>query len=159
MAGAQNAAYDLSLFEARAPRPPRKQLRVIRTKNPRPSIKGAVAKWTCIAALVMAGLRSLIVANVRIMELNNDIVKAKSRLTQAQSEQVRLNMALETRMSLKNAESIASGTLGMQKIQSGQVHYITPDNTDRVDISAGGEGNGVLGSFHRFLANLQELLR
>lgn len=132
-----NLAYDFSLFEPREERPPRrKTVRVVKAPGAKRAAVGDVFRWSAAALVLTFSLVMLMMSQVRLTELNDRISSAKQRLSAAQSEQIRLNMELESRMSLVNVENYAVNKLGMQKLQSYQIHYINMNNTDRVVVNS-----------------------
>lgn len=129
----ENLAYDLSLFEPREERPPRrKTMRVLPAPKSKRIGAAAAFRWAVVGLLAMVSLTALMMSHVQLTELGDEISTAKAKLNTAQSEQVRLNMLVESRMSLKNVEDYAVNKLGMQKIQSYQISYINLNNSDKV---------------------------
>lgn len=151
----ENLAYDLSLFEPREPRQ-RKTLRVVHNRKKRVGVS-TVLKSVTAGAFVVISLVAVMVLNVRLNETNSSVSAAQKRYTTAQSESVRLNMQLESRMSLKNVESYAVSTLGMQKIQASQIQYINLGDSDKVVVSE--TPSSPLSLVKRLLAYVEEYFK
>jgi len=132
-----NLAYDLSLFEPREKEPFKRQTKVKIVPNPKSKhiSKFSVFKWVVIAIVVVLTVLSVMLCNVKLTELNDQVTVKKSAYNSAKSEGTRLDMQLESRMSLKNVEDYAITKLGLQKVQSYQIVYINLANSDNVVVN------------------------
>ncbi|MDR3552934.1 MAG: hypothetical protein P4L75_07400 [Clostridia bacterium] len=139
MAAKENLAYDLSLFEPREQRPShRKTLRVLPAPKARHLEAALVLRCVAVSIFILLAAVAVMMSHVQLTELGTQISSAQTRLTTAKSEQVRLDMLVESRMSLQNVEDYAVNRLGMQKIQSYQIQYININNADQVVVSKAG---------------------
>jgi cell division protein FtsL len=152
----ENLAYDLSLFERREREPFKRQTKVKIVPNPKTKqiSKITVFKWVAVTVVVVLSIVSIMLCNVKLTELNDKVIKAKSAYNSAKSEQTRFNMQLESRMSLKNVEDYAITKLGLQKVQSYQIEYINLANSDKVEVN-----NQDRNVFLDFLHNILEYFK
>lgn len=133
----ENLAYDLTLFEPREKESFQRQAKVKIVPNPKTIhiSKLSIFKWTAIAAIVVSSILAVMFCNVKLTELNDKATMQKAAYNSAKSEETRLNMQLESRMSLKNVEEYAITKLGLQKVQSYQIQYINLVNSDKVEVN------------------------
>ena len=80
-------------------------------------------------------LSALLYGRIKVDELDRQISAAETKITTAQSENVRLNMQLDSMISLENVEEYARDNLGMVKMESYQIEYIDLSGTDKVTLS------------------------
>lgn len=137
-----SAAYDFSLFEPKKPgediipeqipHPPKRKKKaagVLTSASVRPA---QAVRWSAAGLLCLLALTAIILCDVQITSLSDQISKKQSQLTSAQAEEVRLNMQLQSRVSLDKVETYATAQLGMQKAGAYQVNYIHITNKDKV---------------------------
>jgi cell division protein FtsB len=160
-----NLAYDLTLFEpkqakvAEAPAgEPAGKEKAVRAKpvqntkvHPMVLVKGVA-----VALLIFSALFAVMLSNVRLASLNDQISAAQTQLQNQKGEQVRLNMELESRMSLQNVENYAVNKLGLQKTDQFQVQYVHISDQDKVEVTPKG-GNIFTNLIGRISEYLQEL--
>lgn len=142
-------AYDFSMFlpkeqETPAAAPRRKQNIVKmpvreerRKKAAAKNLAGKVSSFL-MAALVVAMLCGSLYLRVEITEVTDQIGKAQAVLEEQKSEETRLLMEVERKVSYKNIEEAAQ-QLGMQKKERSQVNYIRT-NPDSKGETAGKSG-------------------
>lgn len=135
----ENVAYDLSLFEPRENRAEEqteaaavKKQQAVRKPSVRPL---AVLKWSAASLLVLLSLTAVMLGNVQINKLNNQANTMRKQMSNAQSEQIRLSVSLESRTSLSNVENYAVNKLGLQKIGQYQIQYVHLADKDKVEVS------------------------
>lgn len=153
----QNARYNFELFEPAMPRgtsaaPKIKQnnarpnLKVLEKPRLTPAqIKAQTAaanrktlKIMAVAAICLLFLGIVIYSTLKLDEINRDIASIDKSMRIAKSESVRLNMELDSIISMDKVEDYAANTLGMSKVQDYQVVYVDLSSSDRV-IMAGGK--------------------
>lgn len=154
---AQNAKYNIELFEPAAPRTASTAPK-IRPNNSRPNLKvlekprmtaaqlkaqNALALRKILKIIFVAGICFLflglvIYSTLQLDEVNRDIASIDKSMSIAKSEQVRLDMELDSIVSLDKVESYAANTLGMTKVQDYQVVYVDLSSSDRI-LMAGGK--------------------
>ena len=128
-------AYDLSLFENREP-----QMRVIKNEKPLPQKKSTPAAKILLAAVIviLAGM---------MVELGDDLRAAKTELESTRSETTRLNMQVESKMSLAHVEEYAQNTLGLVKVDNQQVEYVSLNQENKVYVAKNDSpAKGILGT-------------
>lgn len=154
---AQNARYNIELFEPAMPRGTSAALK-IKQNNTRPNLKvlekprltpaqlraqtaaanRKTLKIMAVAAICLLFLGVVIYSTLQLDEINRDIASIDKSMRIAKSESVRLNMELDSIISMDKVESYAANTLGMSKVQDYQVVYVDLSSSDRV-IMAGGK--------------------
>lgn len=151
-----NLAYDLSLFESREKEAFQRHTKVKIVPKPKTkqTSKLTVFRWAAITVIAVLSIVSVIFCNVKLTELNDKVTKTQSAYNKAISEQTRLNMELESRMSLKNVENYAITKLGLQKVQNYQIEYINLTNSDKVEVN-----NQNRNVFLDFLHNILEYFK
>ena len=92
-----------------------------------------------IAAICLLFLGAVIYSTLKLDEVNREIAAIDKSMNIAKSEKVRLDMELDSIISLDNVENYAVGTLGMSKVQDYQGVYVDLSSSDRVLISDGKE--------------------
>ncbi|MEF9852730.1 MAG: hypothetical protein RSB36_07285 [Hydrogenoanaerobacterium sp.] len=129
----ESSAYDLSMFEQRAER---RTLRVVRNPRPAPShlfgLSPAVVLFVAVIVVVITSL--FIYNNVVLTEIGAQIDTATQEANELQSEGVRLQASLESKMSIKNIEESAESTLGLVKMDRSQIEYINLAPDDEVEV-------------------------
>jgi cell division protein FtsB len=140
-----NLAYDLSLFEPKVAREAETPEQAEKEKLIRPKTAAkmkvhpaVVVKSVAVALFIFSALFTVMLSNVRLANLNDQIAASQTQLQNAKSEQVRLNMELESRMSLQNVENYAVNKLGLQKIDQFQVQYVHISDQDKVVVTPKG---------------------
>ena len=154
---AQNTRYNIELFEPAAPRTASTAPK-IRPKNSRPELKVLEKPRMTAAQIKAQNARSLrntlkiiavagiclfffaivIYSTLQLDEINRDIASVDQKISIAKSEKVRLDMELDSIISMDKVEDYAANTLGMSKVQDYQVIYVDLSSSDRV-IMAGGK--------------------
>lgn len=135
-----NAAYDFSLFEPKprvepeeqkpAPKRPRRpKARTATSASVRPA---QALRWTAAGTLCLLALLAVMLCNVQITKLSDEVARAQKKLSSAQADEVRLNMQMQSRVSLDNVENYAVDKLGMQKAGEYQITYIHVTDQDKV---------------------------
>ena len=84
---------------------------------------GKIAKFLVVAAVCFTFIASNINYRVQINELNGAIVSLDKELNEKKSENTRLNMALNSKISLENVQDYAENVLGMVKRERYQIIY------------------------------------
>ncbi len=139
----QAAAYDLSLFESRKARlvalkPNKKEQKSNNRHQRLQSVLNATA-YALIAIVALGIIGFLITSNVQLTEMNSQIAESKARLSELQSEQVRLESELASKTSIANVNTYAQEN-GMSVADGNQVHYITISGSDTVTVANGDAG-------------------
>ena len=130
-----NTAYDLTKFEAHKPKEP--QLAEV----PKPKARQAKTvlglspmKAILCMALIIGVTVSFIYSRAMLVEVNEQVNAANKQLKILESEKTRLDMELESMVSLKNIEELAEN-MGLAKVEKYQVEYIDLSQGDKVVVS------------------------
>ena len=134
-------AYDFDMF---LPRHSSESAKIVKMpqKKKTASQKRAKAvvsdsvKSIAIIAFVLAVICANIFLRVKITEVNTDINKIKAEIVELESENTRLNVELENRLSYQNIEE-AAVQLGMKKMDKSQVIYIKTNSANAAVTSDG----------------------
>lgn len=133
-----NAAYDLSNFDdslQRQPKideviAPRPQI-VKRQKKSKAQLKREARTTNAkafrvigIICFLLLAFGILIMGRAQLTEKSDQLAKMEKQLSIAQSENTRLNMELDSRVSLNNVETYARDVLGMAKQEKYQIEYV-----------------------------------
>lgn len=106
---------------------------VIRRRNTE-ARTGSVIKMIMVTALAAALLGSVIYTLNKRNTMYNKVASLSNELGLVETENIRLQSELESKMSAKNVEEYAENVLGMQKIDSSQIKYIKIQTGDVVNI-------------------------
>lgn len=93
------------------------------------------AKILAVSLLLLTMLSALLYGRFKVDELDREISNINTQITAAQSENVRLNMQIDSVISLKNVEDYAQTKLGMVKMENHQIEYIDLSGEDKVVLS------------------------
>jgi len=124
-------AYDLSQF---APQTERPRVRVVKTDHTRTKKKKVfkVRFITCVAALslLMAGT---VYSRLQLTQVRQQTIAANQKLTEVTSENAYLDYELESMVSLGNAEKYARDELGLVKLETSQIEYVTLNDENKIE--------------------------
>lgn len=132
-----NAAYDLSLFEPKARRvvalePNKKQQQAMQHHARVQSITRIVSIFA-VVAFVLGAVALMIIARVRLTEMNDTISELNDEIAILQSEHIRLQSELSAQSSAESLEQYALAH-GMQKTEAHQVVYFSMDEGERAEV-------------------------
>ena len=85
-------------------------------------------------ALIIGVTVSFIYSRAMLVEVNEQVNAANKQLKILESEKTRLDMELESMVSLKNIEELAEN-MGLAKVEKYQVEYIDLSQGDKVVVS------------------------
>lgn len=169
-----NAAYDLNLFDEdygtsapkrRADEPAKRVKRkksgkvvkfseenVHKSRRRRHSpLKIAVGVVTAAAVTFVIG--AILVGQVKLTELNQEIISAQTTLADAQSVYTQNQMKLEEKLSNSEIEKYAAETLGMTKASNAQKEFISLESGDKAEVSVKKSEN----IFTQFIESIKNL--
>ncbi len=89
----------------------------------------------CTILFMLIGFQ--IYSQVKVDEINREIANVNSKIEVVESENTRLNMELDSRISLDKVDDYAQNVLGMVKVENYQVSYVDFSGGDTVTISGG----------------------
>lgn len=138
----QSAAYDLSRYEQQLrPQPP--ELHVVGRGNSRAAANRALGmRIVCGALAVVSMLAVMLYNNAILTELTEEYNSQNTRYEELKSEGVRLQSALEGKMSLRNVEEYASANMGLSKTEAYQIEYVQLSKGDRVVLAQSAQSAG-----------------
>ncbi len=132
-----SSAYDLSRFETQT-KEQKAQVEGVKIKRvkpvPRRISRVNPLKAIVLMLLVIAVTSSLLYTRVLLTEQISDISEAEEQYTKLEAEGVRLNLALEGKVSLKNVEDYAQTELGMVKKDANNVEYIRLTQENKIEV-------------------------
>ena len=118
-------AYDEPVY---MPRMPAEEPEIIRA--PKITMKKTPPKRGSASKVFLIALSSKVETN----KMYRQISSANQNLESMQSENVRLQSELESKMTLKNVEEYAVKVLGLQKLNNSQIKYVETQTDDVVEI-------------------------
>lgn len=129
-----NAAYDLSKYENAAPKltDSEKSKIVVRRAKPRPTASAPKILITAVMAVLVLSL--VVYPKVQQATVMSDINKLNDQVMILESENVRMQTAIESKSALKAVEDYAVDVLGMQKLDKSQIEYLSIENGNVIDI-------------------------
>ena len=149
----RSEAYDLSLFAAPVRKPNTQEndkqplqkphlvkLQKTATQIRKESIASAVhtLKIFVVAVTLLALFGAVLFSRITLAGLEKEVTQIESRIKDAESENTRLLMQLNSSVSREKVEEYAVSVLGMQKVERYQIHYFENRDGDKV-VVAGGE--------------------
>ncbi len=96
-------------------------------------------KTIAIALVLFSMISSLIYCRVAIDNIGREITTVDSRISEAKSEQVRLQTQLDSMISLDKVEDYAVNVLGMVKLENYKITYFSVCGDDQVVFSGNKE--------------------
>lgn len=132
-----NVAYDLTIYEEQVQTIERADEQRSKTVKLKTGMNYGFKRMCGIltAAVTMSLVIAVLSTNASITECTNDIAQKQNAIVQLESEKSYLNFTIESRMSLKNVEEYAVGTLGLVKMDSAQVEYITIEEENKIEVT------------------------
>ena len=130
-------AYDLELFSNRKPRlvemkNSKKAEADTRRRTRRQSVLNLVV-YLVVAAFAVALVGYFITCNVRLTEMNKELMDKQTQLSALQSEQVRLRSEVAAKTSSDKVDAYVQAN-GMNPINSNQIYYIEAQSQDQVTL-------------------------
>jgi cell division protein FtsL len=113
-----------------------RSLRII--KNHRKAKVIAPIKVILASALAIAVSVIMIYSQVVLTELTSEVSFYENQLTELNTEYVRLQGELEATTSIKTLEEAAETKLGLAKIDSSQVEYVSLTGADEISVARTG---------------------
>lgn len=153
----RSEAYDLSLYDMPAIKTSAAPRRDIPAQQPRTAVKKPKTAAQIRRESVSSALRALklfvvsatlillfgavLFSKVSLIELEQESAEIKSKISEAQSENTRLVMQLNSSVSIEKVDAYAVSVLGMHKLERYQIHYFENRDGDKV-VVAGGKAVG-----------------
>ncbi len=149
----RSEAYDLSLYDmpvtrsSAAPkiddrpvkRPAKPQTKTAaQAKNKTFESVGRTLKIFAVSLTLIALFGAVLFSNISLILLEDEASRIETQIGDAMSENTRLIVELNSKVSLEKVEAYAVSVLGMNKLERYQVHYFDNGSDDKV-VVAGGE--------------------
>lgn len=131
MAKMNNLAYDYSVYEPTPKREPEKRIQVKKTTKVK-TISASKSLITAIAALFL--FCSILYGKVEMSRLYNESADSRNQLALLNSENVRMQTAIEGKTALKNVEIYAEEVLGLQKLDKAQIQYVELQKDNIIEV-------------------------
>ena len=147
MSRQSNLAYDLSRFEEQAPARQQQAKPVVLSRTRQ---QASPFKYLLFAGLAAAVCCLLLYSKAQVSELHNRINASTAELEQIRSDGVRMQSEMDSKLSLKNVEDYAVNVLGLQKVNKGQVEYITLETDSAVTLKDQEDDNVFVSIHDRF---------
>lgn len=130
-----NLAYDYRRLARQEEVGTQPQIREVRSKK-RAAKAGSlsVARVVALMLTIVLMLSALLYTRVMQIEVAKEYNQTASTLSALKGENSTLLKQLEDKLSIANVEEIARDTLGMQKSDSHQIHYITFETEDSAEV-------------------------
>lgn len=149
----RSEAYDLSLYDMPAIKTSAAPRRDIPAQQPRTAVKKPKTAAQIRRESVSSALRALklfvvsatlillfgavLFSKVSLIELEQESAEIKSKISEAQSENTRLVMQLNSSVSIEKVDAYAVSVLGMHKLERYQIHYFENRDGDKVVVAGG----------------------
>lgn len=129
-----NAAYDLSKYENAAPKLTDGEKSKIVVRKAKPQQSGSAPKILITAVMAVLVLSLVVYPKVQQATVMADINKLNDQVMILESENVRMQTAIESKSALKAVEDYAVDVLGMQKLDKSQIEYLNIENGNVIEI-------------------------
>lgn len=149
-----NLAYDLSKFEQPAERQVKKpQIKAV-PKTKAQAQLNPVKVVLCLL-VVVAVTAAMIYSRVVLTETGDQINAYNKELQVLQSENIRIQTELDSKMSLKNIEQYSTEVLGLAKLDPGQVEYLNLADGNKAEVTKPAD-EGALSKIKDFFSGILE---
>lgn len=129
-----STAYDLSQFAPVKKREPK--VEVVKTPKKRSGAKTAFSIKTAAYLIVLSLLMSgTVYSRLQLTEVKSQISNCNSDLTEIESENAYLSYQVDSMVSLKNAEEYAVSELGLIKLDSNQIEYVSLQDENAIEVN------------------------
>ncbi len=102
---------------------------------------GRIAIGVILGVAVMAMIASIIHGQVRLTELNQEIIDARSELAEKQSVYTQLEMKVDSSVSTTVVENYAKDHLAMNKANNSQKEFVNLSDGDKAEVSMSEDKN------------------
>ncbi|WMJ23766.1 hypothetical protein RBG61_03630 [Paludicola sp. MB14-C6] len=127
-----NLAYDYGRFEETSVK---KQQQIEKVPKPKRVAKRVSVARACAYMLVAMSMISLLLyGRAQQAEVDKEYKKLTAQINEVKSDNARLQMQLESKLSLNNIEQIAEEQLGLTKLDQSQVEYISFNTADKAEV-------------------------
>lgn len=102
---------------------------------------GRIALGVILGVAVMAMIASIIHGQVRLTELNQEIIDARAELAEKQSVYTQLEMKVDSSVSTTVVENYAKDHLAMNKANNSQKEFVNLSDGDKAEVSMSEDKN------------------
>lgn len=154
-------AYNLESFAPKTAEQQDKELktrslRIIKNRRREKTVAPVKIILGCALAIVISVI--MIYSQVVLTELTSEVSFYENQITELDTEFVRLQGELEATTSIKTLEEAAESKLGLAKIDSSQVEYVSLTGTDEISVARTGGKYLVKEYWDNFIAWISEYL-
>ena len=150
----QSTAYDLDMY-----RPEQPKLREVKSSKKestsRRSVRKAKGDLLCMGAILLVLVGGMLFSRVQLNEACADLNTAKTTLSQVTAENDSLGRELDTKLSEANVEAYVTQNLGMIKLDTSQVQYVSLEKGNKIEVK---EDEGIVGSIVSAAAQIKSYL-
>lgn len=114
---------------------PKIKSKMLKDKIKAKEIKNAQVNFAIIMVIVLGCVLFIMYRNVKINEAFMEVQALNKVVSNIEKENSQISVNIQNSLNLNNIESIATSTLGMQKLSNKQTVYITLDTKDYVEVS------------------------
>ena len=104
-------------------------------KAKKQEVKIAKRNFAMVMVVVLSCILLLMYRNVKIREYYAGVQELNKEISSLQKENGQIAVQIQNNLNLNNIESIATSTLGMQKLSSKQTVYVNLDTKDYTEVS------------------------
>ncbi len=144
----RSEAYDLSLYNMPAlkstPAPEREIVRPAQKPKTAAQIRKAsiasalrAIKLFFVSAVLLVLFGSVLLSKISLVRLEQEATAIEQKISEAQSENTRLVMQLNSAVSLEKVDAYAVSVLGMNKLERYQIHYFENRDGDEIVLADG----------------------
>ena len=133
-----------------------RSLRIIQNRRKEKGIAPAKIILGAIMTIVICVV--MIYSQVVLTELTSEVGFYENQITDLNTEYVRLQSELEASTSIKTLEEAAENKLGLAKIDSSQVEYVSLTGTDEISVAHTGGKYLIKENWDRFVNFIAEYL-
>lgn len=159
-------AYDYNRMNSRGSAAPAKQPQRRPQRAPKPKLirrsraqikaeqkatRARTIKALAVCALLFSLVAFQIYSQVKVDELDRELKNVETSISVLESENTRLNMELDSRISLEKVDDYAQNVLGMVKVENYQVSYVDLASANSIEVSGDKEKHKPLEAIKAFL--------
>ena len=126
---AGNLAYDYARFEEKD----RTEIKAI-AKAKKPKKKASIMKGVCYMVVAVVMLSMLIYTRAVQTELSKDYETTQADITRVKNENSRLEIKLQSKLSIENIEEISKEELGLTEVRSQQMEYVEFQDESKAEV-------------------------
>lgn len=130
MSQSESNAYDYSRFEEKKEN---HKIKEVKIKNKKTK-KFSMLKNVLSILIAVTMVSTLLYCKAMQIELDSEYTSTVKEIDLLKAENTRLEIELESKLSLKNIEEIATERLGLEKINDQMIEYINFNEQDKIEV-------------------------